>query len=336
MPLDDENNHKTHEEETKHESKTDEDSSEKKEEDSNESKDDEETNEKKETRDEFKESETKPGIHLYNPKTPVELHLPGGIHKFRDVFMEATFRKDMKSVSFEHWWSASMDMPLLELFTEQYKPGALNHTLDDYYLRRYMIPETTYDFKLGSTHQLQFHLDTDQGVPLFSVRIDGKNTMFEILDRFEDASNYDRFFIKGGLDVKVIRAIYEDPLPVPVCVPLSSDGILEGDRYEIKAKNPRNAKQLRLVFGDQSLDVPLNGGHEEIVLEVTGVERGRCTAKLNGVEIPGAISEGPFLTNRMILEGDLDFHWVTIVKPGEDEEGIESSKESKQKDEAEA
>ncbi|KAK8780708.1 hypothetical protein V5799_017945 [Amblyomma americanum] len=93
-----------------------------------------------------------------------------------------------------------------------YKPGALNHTLDDYYLRRYMIPETTYDFKLGSTHQLQFHLDTDQGVPLFSVRIDGKNTMFEILDRFEDASNYDRFFIKGGLDVKVIRAIYEDPL----------------------------------------------------------------------------------------------------------------------------
>lgn len=322
-----------------------------------------------ESKEEFKNAETRPGIHIYNPKTPVALHLPGGIQKFNDVFMEATFPKNMKTVSFEYWWSARMDMPLLELTSEQYKPGCLCHTLDDYDLRRYEIPETGYTFEPGAAHKIQFHLEmkesktfpakvesvtpvescTDDSptsetsgaeegshkivlnaqttqenfdnartkpLPLFSVRINGRYALFELLDRFEDASPYDRFFIKGDIDIKVIRVVYEDPLPVPLSVPLTSAGILKGDRYQIKAKNPRNAKEFRLVFGDASLDVPLDAEHEEVVLDVTGVEDGRCSAKLNGVELTGTVDKGPFLTERMVLEGDLDFHWVTIVKAG--------------------
>ncbi|KAK8780709.1 hypothetical protein V5799_017946 [Amblyomma americanum] len=49
-----------------------------------------------ETKDEFEKAKTRFGIHLFNPKTPVELQLPGGIQKFTDILMEATFRKDMK------------------------------------------------------------------------------------------------------------------------------------------------------------------------------------------------------------------------------------------------
>lgn len=317
-----------------------------------------------ESKDEFKKAETRPGIHIYNPKTPVALHLPGGIQKFNDIFMEATFPKDMKTVSFEFWWSARMDMPLLELTSEQYKPGQLCHTLDDYDLRRYEIPEKGYSFEPGAPHKIQFHLemkesktfpakveaaDPDESctddpeaseagsnkvvlkaettqetfdnaaskpLPLISVRINGRYALFELLDRFADATPYDRFYIKGDIDIKVIRVVYEEPLPVPLSLPLASAGILKGDRYQIKGKNPRNAKEFRLVFGEASLDVPLSAEHEEVVLDVTGVEDGRCSAKLNGVELPGAVVKGPFLTERMVLEGDLDFHWVTIVKAG--------------------
>ncbi|KAH6927791.1 hypothetical protein HPB50_008625 [Hyalomma asiaticum] len=381
-----------------------------------------------ESKTEFQSAKDKPGIHIYNPKTPVELHLPGGIQKFNDVFMESTFRKDMKTVTFEYWWSARMDMPLLELVTEQLRPGVLNYTLDDYELRRYTVPEFNYKFEPGKTHQLQFHLGMEKGMPLYSIvryigitaenhdarshlhaveiaqhrsvervvyewwwsktmdfplfevtseqymenklqyyvedynskskdvgnrdfyyvlgqdtrtkflydvkdrylviRIDGRYSLFELLDRYADASPYDRFYIKGDLDIKVIRIPYADPLPVPLSLPLTSSGILKGDRYEIKGKNPRNAESFRLVFGDQSLEVPLGVEHEEFALEVTGEEDGRCTAKLNDVELPGVISKGPFLTDRMVLEGDVDFNWVIITKPGGSEAAIGDGKEN--------
>ncbi|XP_065282387.1 uncharacterized protein [Dermacentor albipictus] len=280
-----------------------------------------------ESKKEFQSAKDKPGIHIHNPKTPVELHLPGGIQKFNDVFMECTFRKDMKTVSFEYWWSARMDMPLLELITEQIRPGILNHTLDDYDIRRYMIPEVSYKFELGKRHELQFHLGMKEGFPVYSVRIDGRYSLFELLERYADASPYDRFYIKGDLDIKSIRIPYEDPLPVPLSLPLTSAGILKGDLYEIKGKNPRNAEEFRLVFGDQSLQVPLGAEHEEFALEVTGEEDGLCTAKLNGVELPGVISKGPFLADRMVLEGDVDFHWVIINKSGGPGAAIEDSKE---------
>ncbi|KAL3204544.1 hypothetical protein MRX96_011547 [Rhipicephalus microplus] len=491
-----------------------------------------------ESKTEFKSIKDKPGIHIYNPE---------GIQKFNDVFMEATFRKDMKTVSFEYWWSARMDMPLLELLTEQLRPGCLNYTLDDYDLRRYVIPETNYQFEPGKPHALQFHLGMEKGYPLYSdkegcsarsrvischrasfnvpaihgihddisfpscfsefqrsiltstlesgttvrhlgnrnfcsavyewwwsktmdfplfevtseqyrekmlqyyiddyntkskgvgnrdfyyvigeetrtrfyydvkdrylvlekvkseeneeseeptvpleptesaqptespgpteptghtepagsaeptpaettklaedgdpapvqyrltpvyqpgvgfpeklknafvIRINGRYSLFELLDRFSDASPYDRFYIKGDLDIKVIRIPYEDPLPVPLSLPLTSAGILKGDRYEIKGKNPRNAQHFRLIFGDQSLEIPLGPDLEEFALEITGEEDGHCTAKLNDVELPGVISKGPFLTDRMVLEGDVDFNWVIITKPGGPEAAIEES-----------
>ncbi|KAL1435917.1 hypothetical protein MTO96_010687 [Rhipicephalus appendiculatus] len=121
-----------------------------------------------ESKTEFKSIKDKPGIHIYNPKTPVAFHLPGGIQKFNDVYMEATFRKDMKTVSFEYWWSARMDMPLLELLTEQLKPGCLNYTLDDYDLRRYVIPEVNYVFEPGKAHAVQFHLGMKEEYPVYS------------------------------------------------------------------------------------------------------------------------------------------------------------------------
>ncbi|KAH7947104.1 hypothetical protein HPB52_007535 [Rhipicephalus sanguineus] len=220
-----------------------------------------------------------------------------------------------------------MDMPLLELLTEQLRPGCLNYTLDDYDLRRYMIPETNYKFEPGEMHQLAVPPRHEGRIPallgvgfpeklknVFVIRINGRYSLFELLDRFADASPYDRFYIKGDLDIKVIRIPYEDPLPVPLSLPLTSAGILKGDRYEIKGKNPRNAQHFRLVFGDRSLEIPLGPEHEEFALEVTGEEDGRCTAKLNDVDLPGVISKGPFLTDRMVLEGDVDFNWVIIVR----------------------
>lgn len=50
-----------------------------------------------ESKKEFAEAAQKPGIHLINPTTPVFLNIPGGIQKFPHVYMEATFRRDMKT-----------------------------------------------------------------------------------------------------------------------------------------------------------------------------------------------------------------------------------------------
>ncbi|XP_077541058.1 uncharacterized protein LOC144153280 [Haemaphysalis longicornis] len=267
-----------------------------------------------ESKDEFKKAETRPGIHIYNPKTPVALHLPGGIQKFNDIFMEATFPKDMKTAVYDWWWSKTMDFPLYEVTIEQFTEGKLQYLLEDYNTKTEAAGNNDFYYNLGEETRTKFLYDVKDRYLV--VRINGRYALFELLDRFADATPYDRFYIKGDIDIKVIRVVYEEPLPVPLSLPLTSAGILKGDRYQIKGKNPRNAKEFRLVFGDASLDVPLSAEQDEVVLDVTGVEDGRCSAKLNGVELPGTVVKGPFLTERMVLEGDLDFHWVTIVKAG--------------------
>ncbi|XP_075750411.1 uncharacterized protein LOC142817234 [Rhipicephalus microplus] len=276
-----------------------------------------------ESKTEFKSIKDKPGIHIYNPKTPVALHLPGGIQKFNDVFMEATFRKDMKTAVYEWWWSKTMDFPLFEVTSEQYREKMLQYYIDDYNTKSKDVGNRDFYYVIGEETRTRFYYDVKDRYLV--IRINGRYSLFELLDRFSDASPYDRFYIKGDLDIKVIRIPYEDPLPVPLSLPLTSAGILKGDRYEIKGKNPRNAQQFRLVFGDQSLEIPLGPDLEEFALEITGEEDGHCTAKLNDVELPGVISKGPFLTDRMVLEGDVDFNWVIITKPGGPEAAIEES-----------
>ncbi|XP_075552955.1 uncharacterized protein LOC142585819 isoform X1 [Dermacentor variabilis] len=278
-----------------------------------------------ESKKEFQSAKDKPGIHIYNPKTPVELHLPGGIQKFNDVFMECTFRKDMKTVVYEWWWSKTMDFPLFEVTSEQYRENKLQYYIEDYNTKSKDVGNSDFYYVIGQETRTKFYYDVKDRYLV--VRIDGRYSLFELLERYPDASPYDRFYIKGGLDIKTIRIPYEDPLPVPLSLPLTSAGILKGDLYEIKGKNPRNAEEFRLVFGDQSLQVPLGAEHEDFVLEVKGEEDGLCTAELNGVELPGVISKGPFLADRMVLEGDVDFHWVIITKPGGPEAAIEESKE---------
>ncbi|XP_065282389.1 uncharacterized protein [Dermacentor albipictus] len=278
-----------------------------------------------ESKKEFQSAKDKPGIHIYNPKTPVELHLPGGIQKFNDVFMESTFRKDMKTVVYEWWWSKKMDFPLFEVTSEQYTENKLQYYIEDYNTKSKDVDNGDFYYVLGQETRTKFYYHVKDRYLV--VRINGRYSLLEPLERYADASPYDRFFIKGDLDIKSIRIPYEDPLPVPLSLPLTSAGILKGDLYEIKGKNPRNAEEFRLVFGDQSLQVPLGAEHEEFALEVKGEEDGLCTAKLNGVELPGVISKGPFLADRMVLEGDVDFHWVIITKPGGPEAAIEDNKE---------
>ncbi|KAK8779606.1 hypothetical protein V5799_019054 [Amblyomma americanum] len=194
-----------------------------------------------------------------------------------------------------------MDFPLFEVTSEQYRDGRLNYSIEDYVKQSKEVGNKDFYYVMGEETPTKF--------------------LYDVTDRY----------LVGDLDIKVIRLVYDDPLPVPLSLPLSSSGIQKGDRYEIKAKNPRNAKEFVLVFGDQSLEIPLNVEQEEVVLEVTGVEDGRCTARLNGVEMAGVISQGPFLTDRMVLEGDLDFHWVAIVKPGGNEGAAEGIKEPEEK-----
>ncbi|XP_054921903.1 uncharacterized protein [Dermacentor andersoni] len=234
-----------------------------------------------ESKKEFQSAKDKPGIHIYNPKTPVELHLPGGIQKFNDVLMECTFRKDMKTVVYEWWWSKRMDFPLFEVTSEQYTENKLQYYIEDYNTKSKDVDNRDFYYVLGQETRTKFN--------------------YHVKDRYL--------------------------VPVPLSLPLTSAGILKGDLYEIKGKNPRNAEEFRLVFGDQSLQVPLGAEHEEFTLEVKGEEDGLCTAKLNGVELPGVVSKGPFLADRMVLEGDVDFHWVIITKPGGPEAAIEDSKE---------
>ncbi|KAL1435916.1 hypothetical protein MTO96_010686 [Rhipicephalus appendiculatus] len=189
-----------------------------------------------------------------------------------------------------------MDFPLFEVTSEQYTEKKLQYYIEDYNTKSKDVGNRDFYYVIGEETRTRFYYDVKDRYLV--IRINGRYSLFELLDRFPDASPYDRFYIKGDLDIKVIRIPYEDPL----C--------------------------FRLVFGDQSLEIPLGPEFEEFALEVTGEEDGRCTAKLNDVEVPGVIGKGPFLTDRMVLEGDVDFNWVIIIKPGGSEAAIEDGKEN--------
>ncbi|KAK8780710.1 hypothetical protein V5799_017947 [Amblyomma americanum] len=138
-----------------------------------------------------------------------------------------------------------MDFPLFEVTSEQYRDGRLNYSIEDYVKQSKEVGNKDFYYVMGEETPTKFLYDvTDR---YLVIRINGRYALFEHLDRFDDATFYDRVFIKGDLDIKVIRLVYDDPLPVPLSLPLSSSGIQKGDRYEIKAKNPRNAKELSIA-----------------------------------------------------------------------------------------
>ncbi|XP_042147315.1 uncharacterized protein LOC121045649 [Ixodes scapularis] len=194
-----------------------------------------------ESKEEFAEAAKKPGIHLTNPTTPLLFSLPGGLDEFPHVYMEATLRSDVTVATFEWWWTKSQDyLPQLEVQTEQYKPGALNYSVDNFKTRNEAIPDKYFQLNIGQRHLIKFFFDVKDRYLV--VKIDGMHALFELIER--DAKRYDQLRITGAFDIHVFRALHEQPLPMPLTVPLTPEELLKGGRLQIKGKNTRKAQQL--------------------------------------------------------------------------------------------
>ncbi|XP_064472505.1 uncharacterized protein LOC135386978 [Ornithodoros turicata] len=248
-----------------------------------------------------------PGIHFNSPQTPFELVMPGGVQKFPNIYFDMTLLETMKTVTFE-WRSTTrkLDLPLLEVVIDQYKPGCLNYSLDDYEIRSYAIPDPYFKFTIGKRHMLKFFYNIENSI--LQIFIDGVHGLFESLEKFEAGLLHDIVRITGDVHIDAIHVPCDTPLPLPLTVQLGNQQKMLCD---IKGKKRENcSKQMSLTLGEHQVMLPLDDevDKEDVTVKLNRCDDGKFTVTMNDAVVDVLPQEN--VPSKVTIKGDVDVSWV--------------------------
>ncbi|XP_064472456.1 uncharacterized protein LOC135386871 [Ornithodoros turicata] len=256
---------------------------------------------------EHSDAEKSPGIHFNRPSTPFQLVMPGGIEKFQSIHFDMTLSEEMTTVSFE-WRSTTrkMDLPLLEILIDQYKPGFLNYSMEDYDKHSCAVSDPNFKFTIGKRHIVKLFYDTKDSILV--VMIDGAYGLFHTLENFQAGSLHDTVRITGHVSIDAVHVPYDTSLPLPLTIQLEP-GNHDECLCEIRGKRRTNgSEQMTVTLGKRAISLPIHGkgDTEDVQVKVSRSARGYFDVSFNDKLVEAL----DVIASEATIDGHVDISWV--------------------------